>query len=215
MLVAIAVVVDVEASREAEARVQHERSHERSGPVPGVLQDRRQRRQFRSETKQSIRAHAVNGRRHRGEHRRVGRKRERRGRVRARQHEPAGRETIQRRREVRGPAERADAIGAQRVDGDEQEVAARACAGLDRRLHRAAPDQPAGERHKSDRREKELLPHPQRGATRRPRTRAPGMRMPTLASFGFEPGGTRYSISSSFDSRSARRSSAAWYDAAA
>src|SRR5207245_10493572 len=36
VLLAIAVVVDVEASREAQARVQHERSHERSGPVPGV-----------------------------------------------------------------------------------------------------------------------------------------------------------------------------------
>ena len=56
--------------------------------------------------------------------------------------------------------------------------------------------------------------HRHRGATPRPRIRAPTIRMPTFTSFGFDPTGTRYSIIISLVSRSARRSSAAWYDAA-
>ena len=51
-----------------------------------------------------------------------------------------------------------------------------------------------------------------RGATPRPRTFAPTMRTPTFTSFGFDPTGTRYSISISLVRRSASRSSAAWYD---
>lgn len=63
-------------------------------------------------------------------------------------------------------------------------------------------------------RDSRLAPCDYRGATPRPRTRAPTSRIPSFTSFGFDPTGTRYSTSISVVIRSARRSSADWNDAA-
>ena len=148
-LLAVPIVVHVEAARETEARVEDERPDKRAGAVPGGFQHGREGRKRRPEPEQSIRAHAVHRRRNGGENRRVGRQRQRRGRVRPRQRNPVRGEPIERRGQPRRSAECSDTVAAKRVNRDQQNIAAGARAGPDRRLRRA-PDEPAGNENQRD-----------------------------------------------------------------
>ena len=74
--------------------------------------------------------------------------RQRRAGIRARQADPLAGEAIERRGQASGAAEGADPIGAERVDGDQQDVAAVAVRAGQRR--RAKHDPPRGARRDDD-----------------------------------------------------------------
>ena len=123
---AVPIVVDVEPAVQAEARVEDEGADERARPVAGALEHGGQRRQLRAEPKQAVGAEAVHRRRHGRQDGCVRGKRQRRGAVRAREPEAFGCELVEVRGEAGAAAERADPIEAQRVDRDEEHVAAAA-----------------------------------------------------------------------------------------
>src|SRR5205807_1965658 len=58
-LTADAVVVDIEAAAQTEARVEDERADECAGAVPCVMQDRRERRHVRSQSRRAVGVNAV------------------------------------------------------------------------------------------------------------------------------------------------------------
>ena len=123
-LAADAVVVDVEAAAQTEARVENERADECAGAVPRVTQDRRERRHVRSHSRRAVVVNAVRRGHESGQDRGMSRQRQRNVGMRARETDTAGREAVERRRQ-RAASVGADAIGAQRIDGDEQHVRSR------------------------------------------------------------------------------------------
>ena len=115
-----AVVVDVEAAREAEARVEDEGADEGPRAPAGAAQDRRQRRRRLREAEAAVVAHAVRGRQPTRED--VGVGRQRHDVVGARGLEPhaARGEAVDPRRARVLATVAAEGVGAQRVDRDEQ-----------------------------------------------------------------------------------------------
>ena len=111
------VVVAVEPGVEAELPVEHERADDGRGRVASRLQQRRDGRPRGVEPVGGVLADAVMLRQQPAQDRRVRRKRQRDGSPRAREAHALGRQAVERRRE---PAP--EPIGAQRVDGDEQDV---------------------------------------------------------------------------------------------
>src|SRR5262249_32613193 len=69
VLLAVAIVVDVEAAVQAEAGVEDEGADERAGAITGGLENRREGRQPRPETEETVRADAVTRRRDAGQYR--------------------------------------------------------------------------------------------------------------------------------------------------
>ncbi len=150
MTLAVAVVVDVEAAVQPEARVEHERPDECARAVPRGLQGRRQRGRVWSEPEQAVRSKAMNGWLRCREDGCVGRQRQRCRRVRPREPESPGGKTIEIRRQPELAAERADAVCSQRVNRDQKHVAAAARAAVDPG-GASQPAAPAGrERGKND-----------------------------------------------------------------
>ena len=153
---AIAIVVDVEAAVEAETRVEDERADERARAIAGTLEHVASVGSAGPRRKRPFVRTPWTRRRRRGEDRGMRRQRQRRGRIGARELEPFGREPIQARRQPGGSAERAHAIGAQRVDRDQQHVAAAAGAGRQKRraAEREEPDRRADQGNRGERRER-------------------------------------------------------------
>ncbi|HKB11684.1 MAG TPA: hypothetical protein VKD69_13565 [Vicinamibacterales bacterium] len=118
------VVVDFEAGIEAEAGVEDERADERAGAVAGALQFTGERRPGAVEAERSVVAHAVGDRIQAGHDRGVRRECHRHVRVREFEAQTLAGKAIERRREPERAAVGPDAIGAQRIDGDEQHVVA-------------------------------------------------------------------------------------------
>ena len=115
------IVVDVEARRQAEALREREPADERAGGEARRLEPRGQRRGAVLDAEPAVVAHAVLVRQPAGEDRRV--RRQRHDRVRVREGKPrAARSQPVEVRRLRAPAVRRQRVGAQRVDGDEQDV---------------------------------------------------------------------------------------------
>ena len=159
MFFAVSIVVDVEPAVQPEPRVEHECAHKGPGPVACVLQQRGQCRQLRTEAEQAVRSDAMDWRRDAGEHRGVRRERQRCRAVRACQSQPLAREPIELRRQPGRAAEGADAIRAERVDGDEQQVAAGAGAMANDRRGSPPHDKGNHARRQQNRNEKPEDPH--------------------------------------------------------
>jgi hypothetical protein len=147
----VTIIVGVEAAVQAEPRVQDERPDEGARPVAGRFEHGRQRGQARAETEQPVGAKAVHRRRDGGQDRGVRGKRQRHGAVGTRQTETAGRERVEIGGQTPAPAECADTIDAQRVDRDQQHVAA-AARPRDERRRRPSPPQPTADQNHDDQR---------------------------------------------------------------
>src|SRR5262249_33007047 len=143
---AIPFVVHVEAAVEAESGVERESADEGAGAVAGRLEEHRKSRNLLTEAKQSVGADAMRRRRDAREDRRVRRQRQRRAGVGAGETNALAGDPIERWCQPRPTAEGADPVAPQRVDGDQQEVAADARAGLYGVRRQASPCQPASQR---------------------------------------------------------------------
>ena len=112
----------VETLAEPEGGRNRVRAHERGGAIPARFQSRGQCRMARAEREHNVAAHAVRRRIVAGENRRMRRRRERRRRLHLIEAHAAGRERVDHGRRAARSAVGADVIGAQRIDGDEQQV---------------------------------------------------------------------------------------------
>jgi hypothetical protein len=110
-----AIVVRIEAARQAEPAIQHIGADEGARAVAGVVEGARERRPHLHHV--AVQAHAVRRRQRAGENRRMRRQRERRGAARLCKADPTRRKRIDRRRQAAPHA-----IGAKRVDRDEEDV---------------------------------------------------------------------------------------------
>jgi hypothetical protein len=119
---AVLVVVDVEVRIEAEARVERKRADERAGGVAGVLQDSGDGGVLRIEHEAGVVAHAVLVRQQTGEDVRVRREGDDVVGVGVVEVDAAARQLVEERRLHAIRAGEADAVGAQRVDSDEDDV---------------------------------------------------------------------------------------------
>jgi hypothetical protein len=116
------IVVRVEAGAEAELAIEHERADERGRVAAGVPEELRQRGTRPVETVGAVQAHARHRGNRAGHQADVGRKREGHGgpgREEPRAARPDGVD--------RGRERTADAVGAKRVDSDEDDVGRRLC----------------------------------------------------------------------------------------
>ena len=114
-----AVVVHVEAARETELAVEHERGDERGRSEARRLQALGQQRDVRREPIHAVVMDAVLVRLAPGEQRRVRRQGERGGARGAREARAAGGQRVDRGGPIRSGAEGADVVGAQGVDADQ------------------------------------------------------------------------------------------------
>ena len=145
-LAAVAVVVFVEVAIETKPRAQHSRADECSRPISCALQHGGERRRV-TEPERRVVTDTVGERLEPRENGRVRRQRHRDGRKCRFESDAALRKAIEHGRQVGRVAVGADAIRAQRVDGDQQHVAARGGAGRHQRGRACVQDKPAGRSH--------------------------------------------------------------------
>ena len=118
------VAVDVEPAVQAELVIEGKRGDEGGRPEAAGSQLGGQRRHGRRDA-HAVVARAVAWRVAAREQRGVRRKRDRRGRVGALEQRTAGRQAVERRRPCARVTVRADMIGSQRIDGDQDQIARR------------------------------------------------------------------------------------------
>ncbi len=118
----VVIVVDVEAAVESEPGIERVGADESAGGIAGGMQHGRQRRHAGGHAKALVVAHPVLEGVEAGQDVGVRRQRHHVVGMRRGEHPAAGRQPVQQRRRRRPPPAEPGSVGAQRVDGDEQQV---------------------------------------------------------------------------------------------